>query len=531
MKNCWDTQAAKRLALSILLGLALSTNVAKAMNYASESGIVFFAPLRSEDEGLLPAVPYAEFIERAMRFLLVDQDTWFKGERLLDASGNPLPPFFKHAKLSPSGRRYTEPVVDRGVVYPASHHAFSIQACLSYYAYSGNTDALRCARQLADWNMAHSTPHEWPYGDLPYSTFTNGVAGGFVDGDAVMTDKPAIMALAYIRLYRVTRDETYLIAARKIADTLARNQRPEGNWPFRVNPETGEVREEYTSSAIYGAMLFEALDHLSDSSTYREHRDRALHWVLENPVKTMDWRGFYEDVGNAPENRTNWDCIDTVRYLLAHRDEIPGAMATAERLTNWIADTFVERDHLFAPAAGVREQKVCFSIMGGHSIHWAAMMADLYKISGDQKQRWEVIQVLNFVTYLLQPDNRIVVGAEHGLTHPQGAPYWYSTHFSCVNLFLEILGELPELAPDNESHLLRAGGEVREIQYSDSAVTYTSDAAGADVLKLSFTPREIRSGDQVLPASSTNGQAGWLFDETTRILRVVHEGGRVQITG
>ncbi len=166
MRDSSDTRAIMSLALGAYLMFTCSTGNAETMCYASESGIVFCAPLRSEDAGLLPAIAYSEFIDRSMRFLLVDQDAWFKGERLHDASGEPLLPFFTHAKLSPSGRPYTEPVVDRGVVYPAFHHAINIEACLSYYRYSGNADALRCARKLADWNIAHSTSHDWLYAGL-----------------------------------------------------------------------------------------------------------------------------------------------------------------------------------------------------------------------------------------------------------------------------------------------------------------------------------------------------------------------------
>ena len=98
------------------------------------------------------------------------------------------------------------------------------------------------------------------------------------------------------------------------------------------------------------------------------------------------------------------------------------------------------------------------------------------------------------------------------------------------NFFLEILGELPELAPDNESHLLKAAGEVREVQYSDSAVSYTSDAAGTDTLKLSFTPGEVRCGGTVLPNSPAYGQNGWTFQKESQILCVTRRKGRAQIT-
>ena len=135
-----------------------------------------------------------------------------------------------------------------------------IQTFLNYYVYSGREEALKQAEELAAWNISHSTPLDWKYGGLPYSTIHNGKLGGAVDGDAIMTDKPAIMAGAYLRLFRTTGKQEYRKAAEQVANTLAKTQLPEGNWPFRVNPKTGEVREQYTSSVIYAVELFEQLD-------------------------------------------------------------------------------------------------------------------------------------------------------------------------------------------------------------------------------------------------------------------------------
>jgi len=232
--------------------------------------------MHSENGDLLPCLSYGEFITRGMRFLLEDQQHRFKGDQVTDEAGHPLPPYFRYAKLRPNGCPYTEPVVDRGQVYPAFHHALAIEMLISYYVYSGNPAAISRARRLADWNIAHSTPDDWLYGGLPYSTFTNGVPGGFVDGDAVMTDKPAITALAYLRLYETVGESKYPAAAKRVADTLAKNQSPEGTWPFRVNPKNGEVREPYTSSVIYAVMLFERLDALDGDDRYSENRDAAL---------------------------------------------------------------------------------------------------------------------------------------------------------------------------------------------------------------------------------------------------------------
>jgi hypothetical protein len=83
-------------------------------------------------------------------------------------------------------------------------------------------------------------------------------------------------------------------------------------------------------------MLFEAVDRLRGDQRYRSHRDRAWNWLLDGPVKTKDWRGFYQDIPNTRWNRTNYDCLDTIRYLLVHRTEKNGYLETALGLNTWI---------------------------------------------------------------------------------------------------------------------------------------------------------------------------------------------------
>ncbi len=490
---------------------------------ASQSGVLLVPPCRDVSGDLIPAFSYSDFISRGMKFLLEEQATWFQGPPVTDESGHSLPPYFGHAKLRPDGAVYLEPVAGRGVVYPAFHHAVAIETFLSYYVYSGDPEALRKARELADWNIAHSTPLDWLYGGMPYSTFTNGVAGGYVDGDAIMTDKPAIMALAYLRLHRATGDTLYHTAAKRIADVLVKHQGDDGSWPFRVNPKTGEVRESYSSSAIYAVMLFDALDAADPGSPYHEPRARALRWVLENPVRTLDWRGFYEDVGNAPENRTNFDCIDTACYLIAHAEEIPNAITLAKKLDAWIEETFVDREHAYAPAPGVYEQKVCFNLMGVHGMHWAMMAADLYRLTGNPAHKRDVVQVMNYLTYHLQPDNRIIVGPGHGITLPEGAPFWYSCHLGPMWYLLEALGKLPELAPAGETHILKTTGGVREIAYGDGTVIYTANEAGTTTLKLAFNPKVVTADGRPPVAGA------WTYDAEQHVGVLVHEAGKVVI--
>ncbi len=385
--------------------------------------------------------------------------------------------------------------------------------------------ALKQAEELAAWNILHSTPLDWKYSGLPYSTIHNGKLGGAVDGDAIMTDKPAIMAGAYLRLFRTTGKHEYRKAAEQVANTLAKTQLPEGNWPFRVNPKTGEVREQYTSSVIYAVDLFEQLDQMNRQNHFAEAKVKALKWLLKEPVQTMIWKGFYEDITKVAgrQNRTNWDCIDTARYFVRHRDENENYLPLALKLHDWVKKTFVDEKHVYGPAEAVREQLVCNVRMGVHSGHWAMLVADLYGATGEERYRQNVLNTASYITYLLQPDNRIPVGRDWSEKE-----CWYSCHFGAVLFLMELLGHFPEAAPDSENHLVRSSAAIQAIQYESGTVAYTTDSSSSDVLKLAFRPSEIKVNG--LPLAAGDGlNNGWRFHHKTKVLRLVHEAEKVVI--
>ena len=77
--------------------------------------------------------------------------------------------YFTSAHVNPDGTRS-----DRKLSFPARQHAYFIFTFLRYHAYTGEREWLLRARDLGDWNLAHSTPADAVYGRLPYSTCTAG---------------------------------------------------------------------------------------------------------------------------------------------------------------------------------------------------------------------------------------------------------------------------------------------------------------------------------------------------------------------
>jgi hypothetical protein len=241
---------------------------------------------RDAQGNLLPLQSYDETIRRGMDFLLKDHLKWFKGlpDTLLDEKANTQMPGVYYSNVQHDGTPFPNSI-DRFVSYPAFHHALLIRSFLGYWRYAEDARALAEAVKLADWNIAHSTPGDWAYDSLPYSTFQEKKPGGFRDKTGLMPDKAAIMALAYLQLHEATREARFLRAAEAIGMTLSKRQRPNGTWPFRVDPKTEQVIEDYSSSVIHAVMLFEALDKRNGNHHYQANRDLAWQWLLNGPIK------------------------------------------------------------------------------------------------------------------------------------------------------------------------------------------------------------------------------------------------------
>ncbi len=388
---------------------------------------------RDSGDRLLPLQSYDETIRRGMSFLLKEHLKWFKGpaDTLLDEKGRAHMPWVYYSNLQHNGAPFPKSI-DRFVSYPAFHHSLLIQTFLGYSRHSGDKRPLELAVDLADWNIAHSTPGEWAYGNMPYSTFLEKRPGGFRDQTGIMPDKACIMALAYLELHKATKKPRFLRAAAAIGRTLAKRQRLDGTWPFRVDPKTEAVIEEYTSSVIYAVMLFETLDEHHGDTRYRAHRDLTWKWLLDGPIKSRDWRGFYEDIRDTKSNRTNYDCLDTIRYLLANRTNNNDYLEIAKGLNTWIEKVFLDRIKDFEPAEGIREQLACNVVMGVHSMNWASMLLDLSRATGDEALRQRAKQTANYITYYLQPDNRIVVGFSYH-------QWWYSCHAGVIHFLFDFV--------------------------------------------------------------------------------------------
>jgi hypothetical protein len=253
-----------------------------------------------------------------------------------------------------------------------------------------SSEALQLARAGADWALEHRQPNTGALPLFPYSTVSLGKFGGGVEGDAVNLLRASWLAISFVDLYAVTRHEPHLDYARHIADTTVKFQNADGSFPYRVNPRTGAVVEQYNCSAMEFVELAEKLEPFGHDDRRALAAQRALDWMLACVCTTHNWKAAYEDVGETRfySNLSQMPVLPLIRYLCRHKDEDPEYLPKAVELNRWVEDQFVafgpddEASPVRVKGPQVFEQFLCWRPMDGHTANWILALIELHKATG-----------------------------------------------------------------------------------------------------------------------------------------------------
>ncbi len=461
-------------------------------------------------------------LEHAAKFLM--SDTGIDNNAIRDEQGNKIPPYINHAVIDDDnhfGYRSS---------FPAFHHAYLIEAFLNYYNYSGDREALRRARELADWTIAHSTPSDWKWPYLPWSTFTEGKPGGYEDRDSLQPDKAGYMGLSYTRLYEVTGSRKYLDSVREIADTLTARQSGDGSWPFRVNPKTGEVSQQYTAAIFFNVAFLEKAFSLIHNYNYKNSQILAWMWMMRNPLRTDNWSGLYEDIPRESNSQVHYSPLQTIRLLLRYRNEVNGKsyLEHAKRLYDYTMDglSFVDRDMglLF------REQTGYMAATPSSTLNWSMMSGEFYLTTGEERYRATVLEAVRMVDkYGLKPDGR----AHNTVLSPNSyGDYgcWYSLTSPVVRYLYQDMGCLPEIAPEGETHLLRCSTQVQAISYQKQKLNYRTLSDSVELIKVARPPiKVLAAGVELKQAAKLNAPSCYLYNGKSHVLLVRHTNPQISV--
>jgi hypothetical protein len=506
-----------------------------------------------------PAKPYADVVREVIGFLFSDVGRNGIRTNDNDPDGYPVPPYFYSYAINDGnnldGNLNGYPGY-LSVSYPAYTAAVAIDAFLDWRRWSGDDEGLDRARQYADWILEHRTPAGDLYGNLPYSTQTDGVMGGGWDGPAIMPDKPAMFAVRLLRLHDITGEAAYLDGALEIADVLAATQMTgsvadDGRWPFRVVPADGTVTQDYTSHLTPALRLYEELASRTGEPAYAQAHDRVWAWLLANPCDPaspsyMRWEGFYED--QTPEMQTgkgdHYSAHEMIVELVGRRP------AGWEDLAVAVLDSMSDRYLIEAPYFKYDPYTpVTLEWTGwpeatyASSLQYARTAILLFQaLEGDARQDPDWLQTAADMAAACSHGQNNRGNAADGrmfttvrdLVQYFNVDSWYEQNFNTVKYFLEIMALEPDLAPADECHILAADRALVSVDYARTGILVAYETAGGfgrESIRMPRAPAAVEAGGVALaelPAPPTD-TAGWSFDQAKGVLHVLHDTGPVLV--
>ncbi|MHB1938568.1 MAG: hypothetical protein ACYCOR_18600 [Acidobacteriaceae bacterium] len=420
------------------------------------------------------------------------------------------------------------------------------------YPYTGDPRMLTFLQDFFDYELRNGlTPKGYAWSQVPYASANPGdrrYTGWSAHGEDYI--EPPVVGedgYAYLRLYEMTGNTKYLREAIRCAEALVKNFKPgdEKNspWPVRCYARDGVVKGRgmgsYSADVVEPIMLFDELIRIDqgDVAAYKTVREGAWSWLRKYPLKNNVWVGYFEDVTPSMANMNQVIPLEFARYVLLNPEKDPAWREHARELIEWVKTTPKWPKYTVHGATVTTEQgngiTFCCNIPNqccdSHTARLAAVEVLYYAKTGDVAYKEAAYRSFNWVTYFQ--------GLAGGAHAPWGDnQWWFTDEFADgPRRMMDAFWAVPEWAPADESHLLGSSSPVTKINYLKGSVTYsTFDAESTDVLRLDFKPEFVTSGGKLLERRLKLDKAGYTFDESTKVLRVRHDGSRdidIQGTG
>jgi hypothetical protein len=431
------------------------------------------------------------------------------------------------------------------VHHPAGLAAMFIDTGLHMAAYTGDAKALEAILPFVDHVIAHGmTREDDAWSGVPYASSNGGSleyagandvaycmgkgACGSGDGPGFLEpDKVAELGHALARLSEARGERRYLDAAIRCANALAkhvkRGDAKRSPWPFRVDAKTGkEVRDGYSANVLGAIRLFDWMieREQGEIATYRRARDQAWAWLVQFPMTSQLWDGYFEDIPTQQrlgQNPNQYTPLEVARFLIEHPDLDPSWRAHVEAILAFVTKTFTVDSHDETFERGnqhgaevLSEQLADMAKMGSHTARFASVLARWHEATGDAKSRERAFRSFNWATYTCSDTGMVKVGDN------DREGFWFSDGYGdWARHFVAGMAAVPAWAAPGENHLLRwTEGEVVKLTNEPKRVTYTTTRqGGVERLRLAFRPAQVRVGDRVLTKDAAQDGAKIVITE------------------
>jgi hypothetical protein len=211
-------------------------------------------------------------------------------------------------------------------------------------------------------------------------------------------------------------------------------------------------------------------------------------WLKAYPLKTNKWGPFFEDVPTADWSDTEINADTLAGYILEHPEWDAGWREQARSALEWSFRTLANREYVQWGVVPINEQTVYRVPGNSHTSRHASVELLYCEKTGDGTLKAEAIRRLNWATYTVDTDGKNrYIRDDIWLTDGYG---------DYVRHYLRAMAAAPELAPEDQNHLLHTSSVVQSIQYGKDSITYTKfDPASAEEFKMAaWHPKSVQGG-------------------------------------
>lgn len=123
-----------------------------------------------------------------------------------------------------------------------------------------------------------------------------------------------------------------------------------------------------------------------------------------------------------------------------------------------------------------------------HTSRHASVELRYCEVTGDNARKEQAIRRLNWATYMVDVDGKN--------RYPRDDIWLTDGYGDYVRHYLRAMAAQPELAPNDQNHLLRTSSVIKSISYGTNTISYTKfDARSNERLKLGeWAPARVQGG-------------------------------------
>jgi hypothetical protein len=203
-------------------------------------------------------------------------------------------------------------------------------------------------------------------------------------------------------------------------------------------------------------------------------------------------------------------------FILEHRKYFRDWKEDVKGIFDWTYKELGNHEYEKYKVTVMNEQTVYRVPGNSHSSRQASVELMYAALSGDTSYTTNAIRTLNWATYTVASDGRNrYIRDDIWLTDGYG---------DYVRHYLRAMAAMPELAPEDENHLLGSSSVVTSIIYSGESIEYkTFDKESSEIIRLQSKPARVMVDDIAISEIENPDENGWAWS-------ALEKGGMLKIS-